>query len=328
MRDEPLFFIPTAWSQNTVMFFLAGPTGVGKSELAVQVAECRNAEIVSADAFQIYAGLDILTGKPEESLRARVPHHLIGEVPLVQSFDVAQYLSEARRRIADIRARGKHALVVGGTGLYVRALSRGLAPVPPANPALRKELETVPLTELRSRLAGLDAVSAQEIDPQNRRRLVRALEVCLLTGRAFSSFRTQWSTPPGEVLAGIVLTRERSQLYTRIERRVGAMFAEGVVEEVREAGEIGPTAGQTIGLLEIRTLLAGEITRAECVRRIQQATRRYAKRQLTWFRRETAFTTCQLDDDFSLDRLLQQFACMESGCRTGEGRASLAKEGL
>jgi tRNA dimethylallyltransferase len=105
------------------------------------------------------------------------------------------------------------------------------------------------------------------------------------------------------------------------------MFAEGVLEEVREAGEIGPTANQTIGLLEIRALLAGKITRAECVRRIQQATRHYAKRQLTWFRRETAFATCQLDEDFSLDRLLQQFASMESACRTDEGRACLPKQG-
>jgi tRNA dimethylallyltransferase len=299
-----------------VTFFVVGPTAVGKSELAVQVAECRNAEILGADAFQIYAGLDILTAKPEESLRARVPHHLVGEVPLMQSFDVAQYLAEARRRIADIDARGKHALVVGGTGLYVRALARGLAPVPPANAALRKELEIVPLVELRSRLAGLDPVSAREIDPHNRRRLIRALEVCLVTGRAFSSFRTQWSASP-EGLHGIVVTRERSQLYTRVDRRVQTMFAEGVVEEVREAGEIGPTASQTIGLLEIRALLAGKITRDECVRAIQQATRRYAKRQLTWFRRETAFATCQLGDDFSLDRLLQQLA--SRGCLPKEG---------
>ena len=123
--------------ENSTPFLLLGPTAVGKSDLAVVVAERCGGEIVSADAFQVYVGLDVLTAKPSTELRARVPHHLIGEVPLIQSWDVAQWLDAARSRIAEIHARGRRAIVVGGTGLYIRALTRGLADMPPASPALR-----------------------------------------------------------------------------------------------------------------------------------------------------------------------------------------------
>ena len=274
-------------------FLILGPTAAGKSDFAVAVAERCDGEIVSADAFQIYASLDLLTAKPSAELRARVPHHLIGEVPLRESWDVARWLDAARCRIAKIHARGRMAIVVGGTGLYIRTLTRGLAELPPASPSLRAELTPQPLAELQRRLAELDPESARRIDLQNPRRIIRALEVCILTGRPFSSFREQWSgTPSG--WRGIVLTRDRAELYARIDRRTEEMFAAGVVEEVRDAGEIGATAAQTLGLREIRAHLAGELTKAECVAAIQQATRRYAKRQLTWFRRDTEFRALNL----------------------------------
>ena len=170
-------------------FLILGPTAVGKSDIAAAVAERCGGEIVSADAFQVYAGLDLLTAKPTAEVRARVRHHLVGEIPLTQSWDVAQWLDAARSRIAEIHARGHVAIVAGGTGLYIRALTRGLADLPPASPELRAELEAQPLAELARRLAELDPEGASRIDLKNPRRVVRALEVCLLTQRPFSSFR-------------------------------------------------------------------------------------------------------------------------------------------
>ena len=267
-------------------FIIAGPTAVGKSAVAVAVSERCGGEIVSADAFQIYRGLDILTAKPSADLRARVPHHLIGEIPLTATFDVAQYLRAARERIGEIRAHERVPIVTGGTGLYLRALTHGLADLPGADAPLRADLESHPPAELQRRLAELDPAGAAQIDLQNPRRVIRALEVCLLTGRPFSSFREQWAAaPPG--IRGIVLTLERATLNARIDQRTAAMFADGVLDEVRACGDTGPTAGQTIGLREIRAHLAGEISRADCIAAIQLATRRYAKRQMTWFRRET-----------------------------------------
>ena len=274
-------------------FLILGPTAVGKSGLAVAVAARCGGEIVSADAFQVYAGLDILTAKPDAEMRARVPHHLIGDVPLSQRWDVAQWLDAARSRIAEIHARGRVAIVCGGTGLYIRALTRGLADLPPASAALRAELAVQPLAELQRRLGELDPECARVIDLQNPRRVIRALEVCLLTQRPFSSFREEWKAMPGG-WRGVVLTRDREELYARIDQRTQEMFAAGVIEEVRDVGEVGPTAGQTLGLREIRAHLAGELTRCECIAAIQQATRHYAKRQLTWFRREAGFRNVNL----------------------------------
>jgi tRNA dimethylallyltransferase len=278
------------------LFIIAGPTAVGKSEVAVAVAERCNGEIVSADAYQVYEGLEILTAKPSPALRARVPHHLIGEVPLTQSFDVAQYLRLAEERIAGIRARARIPNVVGGTGLYLRALTRGLADLPPADPALRARLDSQATDELVRQLAELDPDASKLVDLQNRRRLVRALEVCILTGRPFSGFREQWNTPSVNV-TGIVLNRPREELRARIDQRTQAMFAAGVIDEVRATGEIGPTASQTLGWREVRALLAGTLSAAQCVHEIQQSTRQYAKRQLTWFRRESHLEWIDLEGE-------------------------------
>lgn len=273
-------------------FVLAGPTAVGKSEIAVEVAERCGGEIVGADAFQVYAGLEVLTAKPGAQLRARVRHHLVGTIPLAEAFDVARYRRDALRCIAEIRSRGKVAIVCGGNGMYLRALSRGLAELPPVDAALRADLEAQPLAELQRRLAQLDPEGAARIDTKNPRRVIRALEVCVLTGRPFSASQQQWSATDGA--PGVVLVRDRAELYARIEVRTRRMFAEGVENEVAGAGELGPTASQTLGLREIRALLAGQIDRAACIAAIQQATRHYAKRQLTWFRREPAWEPVNL----------------------------------
>ena len=275
--------VPT--EKNHAPFFLLGPTAVGKSALAVEFAERVGGEIVGADAFQIYGGLDILNAKPSPALRARVPHHLVGEVPLTASFDVAQWLTRARESIAAISARGRVPVVCGGTGLYIRALTHGLAPLPGADATLRASLEKKPLPALVERLLSLDPAST--VDMRNPRRVIRALEVCLLTGRPFSSFRIEWS---GEIAPrGFILTRSRDELHAAIHARTAAMFAAGVIEEVAAIGEVGLTAAQMLGLAEIREHLAGKITREECMDAIRQSTRQYARRQLTWFRKERAF---------------------------------------
>ena len=271
-------------------FFLLGPTAVGKSELAVAFAERIGGEIVGADAFQIYDGLDVLSAKPSRELRARVPHHLIGEVPLSTPFDVAKYRALAAEHIASIAARGRVPIVCGGNGLYIRALTHGLADIPPGDAALRAELEKEPLPSLVARLRALDP--AVQVDEKNPRRVIRALEVCLLSGRPFSSHRTEWKTEPQ--VRGIILTRPREELHARIAARTEAMFAEGVIAEVASTPALGPTASEMLGLREIRAHIAGTMTRDECIAAIAQSTRQYAKRQLTWFRRERAYAWLDL----------------------------------
>jgi tRNA dimethylallyltransferase len=270
------------------VFFIVGPTATGKSELAVAVAQRLGAEIVGADAFQIYRGLDLLTAKPDPATLAKVPHHLIGVVPLSEEMNAEKY----RARAENIIKRDKPVIVVGGTGLYVKALTHGLATLPGANSKLREKLERTTSEELFRSLFTLDPAGAEKIDRQNRRRLIRAVEVCLLTGAPFSSQRIEWNQSLPE--NGLLLSRERIELYARINQRVEEMFAAGVVEEVRAMKDLGPTAEKTLGLREIRALLAGKISQTECIAKIQQFTRRYAKRQLTWFQRQTNFAPLNL----------------------------------
>jgi tRNA dimethylallyltransferase len=270
------------------VFFLVGPTAVGKSEIAAEVARRTSAEIISADAFQIYRGLDLLTAKPDRATLAKAPHHLIGAIPLGEEMNAGKFRAAAEKLIA----RGKPTIVVGGTGLYIKALTHGLAKLPGANRELREKLERTTTEELFRSFRALDPTGAKRIDWQNRHRLIRAVEVCLLTGKPFSAQRAEWNeTAPAN---GILVERDRAELYARIDQRVEQMFAAGVVEEVRAAKNIGPTAEKTLGLREIRSLIAGEISQAECIAKIQQATRRYAKRQLTWFRRQTNFSSLNL----------------------------------
>ncbi len=294
-------------------FFIVGPTATGKSELAADVAHEIGAEIVSADAFQIYDGLNLLTANPNGSTLAKAPHHLIGTTPLRDEMNAEKYRRVASHAIEEINSRCKLAMVVGGSGLYIKALTHGLAPLPESDPALREKLNAMSLDELRSQLVELDPQTAREIDFKNRRRLVRALEICLLTGRPASAQRKQRAVAASlcethqvsatshqegalhsATAAGVFLFRDRQELYERINQRVEMMFEHGVIEEVRIAGEISQTASQMIGLREIRELLAGKRLMPQCIAEIQQATRRYAKRQLTWFRRQTSFSPLNL----------------------------------
>jgi len=299
-------------------FFIVGPTATGKSELAADVACEIGAEIVSADAFQVYRGLDLLTAKPDASTLAKAPHHLIGTTSLHEEMNAEKYRRAASRIIEEIHSRGKLAIVVGGSGLYVKALTHGLAPLRESDPKLREKLNAMTLDELRAQLAELDPEAIQSIDLKNRRRVVRALEICLLTGKPAFVQRKRWAVAEGvelgglrksrtrssafakatadkaPVATGVFVFRDREELYERINRRVEKMFENGVIEEVRAAGKLSSTASQMIGFREIRQLLDGEISISQCVATIQQTTRRYAKRQLTWFRRQTNFSSLNL----------------------------------
>src|SRR5437588_11068157 len=168
------------------VFFIVGPTAAGKSEIAAEIAQRLGAEIVSADAFQIYCGLDLLTAKPEAAARSKAPHHLIGAAPLSEEMNAEKFRAAATSVMRDIRARGKPTIVVGGSGLYVKALTHGLSKLPSADRELRRELEEKSGEELFARLSELDPDGADNINRENKRRLVRAVEVCLLSGKPFS----------------------------------------------------------------------------------------------------------------------------------------------
>jgi tRNA dimethylallyltransferase len=291
-------------------FFIVGPTATGKSEIAADVARKIGAEIVSADAFQIYRGLDRLTAKPQASTLVKAPHQLIGTIPLSEEMNAEKYRRAAACAIDEINSRGKLAIVVGGSGLYIKALTHGLAPLPESDPKLREKLNAMSLDQLRSQLNALDPDAAHKIDVKNRRRLMRALEICLLTGKPASAQRTvaaslceaqhvhvkpsQGIASHSEAATGVFVFRGRDELYERINRRVEAIFEQGVIEEVQAAGATSSTASQMIGLREIRELLGGTKSLPQCIAEIQQATRRYAKRQLTWFRRQSNFLALNL----------------------------------
>jgi tRNA dimethylallyltransferase len=282
----------------TRAFFIVGPTATGKSQIAADIAREIDAEIVNADAFQIYRGLDLLTAKPEAPIFAQAPHHLIGFVPLTEEMNAEKYRRVAVAVIEEINSRGKPAIVAGGTGLYVKSLTHGLAALPESNPNLREKLNATSLDELRAQLAALDPEKARQIDLNNRRRITRALEICLLSGKPASELVTEASRSSragtSNPARGVFVFRDREELYNRINRRVESMFEHGVVEEVRGIGSTSATASQMIGLREIRELIGGKKELSQCIAEIQQATRRYAKRQLTWFRRQTNFSPLNL----------------------------------
>jgi tRNA dimethylallyltransferase len=275
-------------------FFIVGPTATGKSELAADVAWELGSEIVSADAFQIYRDLNVLTAKPERAILAKASHHLIGTIPLTEEMNAEKFRRAATCAIEEINSRGKLAVVVGGSGLYIRALTHGLTPLPKSDPKLREKLNALSLDELRSQLTELDPETMRKIDLKNRRRVARALEICLLTGKPVSAQRARTGASHAEAAAGVFVFRDREELYERINQRVEGMFEGGVIEEVRTAGVASATASQMIGLREIRELLGGTKDLPQCIEQIQQATRRYAKRQLTWFRRQTNFAPLNL----------------------------------
>jgi tRNA dimethylallyltransferase len=275
---------------------LTGPTGSGKSELALELVERLDAEIIALDSMTLYRGMDIGTAKPTAAEQRRVRHHLLDVLDPWESANVAWWLSRAADCTRDIQARGKRVLFVGGTALYLKALMYGLFSGPPADLALRQRLldeaETAGPAVLHARLARIDPATAARLHPNDVRRVVRALEVNELTGRPLSTWQTQWRraethTEPAspQVLA---LDLPRRELYARIDTRLDHMMEAGLVDEVRALGALGRPlsreAMQALGYKEIFAYLDGGATLKETTERIKQRSRNFAKRQLTWFR--------------------------------------------
>ncbi len=272
---------------------MTGPTGVGKSSLAVALAGRLDGEILGADAFQIYAGLPVLTAQATPEQRAAVPHHLVGFLDLRENFDAARYAKAAREAIAAIQSRGKLPILVGGTGLYLKALTHGLAEMPPADPELRARISSMTLEAAIEELGKVDSGALGEIDLKNPVRVRRALEIVLQTGRPLADSRGAWSRDSQE-FRGLVLVREREDLRARIAANVAQMLAGGAIEEVRHAARAGDGARRAIGFRDIEDFLAGKTSLDTCREAIVTATRRYAKRQLTWCRTQFNFPTLDL----------------------------------
>ena len=302
--------------------FLAGPTAVGKSEIALQLAKQIGGEIITVDSMQVYRGLDIGTAKPSPAERARVPHHLIDICDLNESFDAAQFIRLAQLAVAEIQSRGHVPVFCGGTGLYFKAYMSGLGGAPSANPELRAELETLPFEALLRELRKRDPEAYEKIDIQNPRRVIRAVEVIRLTGKKFSEQRAEWkvgsSRCDGRTAQRAVPTiycfnRQLADLHARINARVDEMFRRGLVDETRELLQRGleqnQTAMQAIGYRQVVEHLQGVRSLAETIELVKQRTRQFAKRQLTWFRRQLAPKWIELKPDEPLETVLANLQC-------------------
>jgi len=281
--------------------FVTGPTASGKSELALLLAEQLGGEIITVDSMQVYRGLDIGTAKPTPAERTRVPHHLLDVAELDEPFDAAKFCALARAAVAEIQSRRRVPIFCGGTGLYFKSYLEGLGEAPPSDAALRAELEATPLEALLDELAARDPATFERIDPQNPRRVIRAVEVIRLTGKPFSAQRSRWGETPGEpesFARFLVLTRAKPDLDARINARVDAMFARGLVAETATLLTRGlaqnPTAMQAIGYRQVVEHLRGERSLSETVELVKARTRQYAKRQRTWFRRHAAATWIEI----------------------------------
>lgn len=315
--------------------FLTGPTAVGKSAVALALAEKIGGEIVSVDSMQVYRGLDLGTAKPTAEERARVSHHLIDICDLREAFDAAQFVRLAQRAVAEIRAHGRTPIFCGGTGLYFQAFLEGLGDAPPADEKLRAELEAVPLERLLEELHERDPATFEKIDRKNPRRVIRAIEVIRLTGKKFSDQRAEWKPaftmesggsrmedgrrcePPSSILdlpssPLICLTRSPDNLRHRINRRVDEMFSHGLVEETRHLLKHGlaenRTAMQAISYRQVVEYLRGERDLAETMELVKTRTRQFAKRQLTWFRRHGNCQWLELKPDETVVETLSRIA--------------------
>ena len=269
------------------LILIIGPTAVGKTELAIQLAEKMNGEIISADSRLFYRGMDIGTAKPSREELARVPHYLIDIVNPDETLSLAVFQEKAKEIIADIHARGKIPFLVGGTGQYVRAVTQGWTPPEvTANERLRAELEKKDMEWLHARLQLIDPESAAKIDARNVRRTVRALEVIITTGRKFSEQRGQVESPYQLITIG--LTRPRPELYQRVDERIDLMFANGLIDEVKRLLEKGYSPSlpslSALGYRECVSVVKGLLTEEQAKVEMRRVTRIFVRRQANWFK--------------------------------------------
>jgi tRNA dimethylallyltransferase len=269
--------------------YVCGATASGKTAYALALAQKVGGEIVNGDAFQLFRGIETLSAAPSAEEMADAPHHLFGVIAPGDRCDAGRYVELAGGVIDEIGSRGKTPIVVGGSGLYLKFLTHGPSPLPQGDGKLRAEMDARPLEELFAELEKLDPAEAARVDRHNPRYVSRALEICLLSGKKVSEMRDSWDGKTRAVeakLQGVWLIRDRGDLHRRIAARTQRMLSGGAVEEVAALAGVPGSWEKAIGVREIRRLLSGEITRAECADLITAATRQYAKRQETWFRRE------------------------------------------
>ena len=282
---------------------LAGPTAVGKSAVALALAESLGGEIISVDSMQVYRGLDLGTAKPSAAERARVPHHLLDVLELSEAFDAAQFVRLATAAVVEIQARGRVPIFCGGTGLYFKAWLEGLGEAPPSDARVRAELEAAPLSELLAELEQRDPLTYARIDRQNPRRVIRAVEVIRLTGKPFSAQRANWNPEVRSQKSEVIFcfSREPADLRARIEARVDAMFAGGLVDETRALLSLGlqqnRNAMQALGYRQVVAHLAGERGLAETIALVKTKTWQFARRQGTWFRSQLSVERVPLAAD-------------------------------
>ncbi len=314
--------------------FIAGPTAVGKSEIALLLAEKIGGEIISVDSMQVYRGLDIGTAKPSAAERQRVPHHLIDVVDLTAPFDAAKFVELAQKAVTEIQSRNHTPIFCGGTGLYFKAFLDGLGEAPPSDEKLRAELEAAPLADLLHELEQRDPATFAQIDRQNPRRVIRAVEVIRLTGKPFSEQRARWGEAPDEPPSAtpgsrgrsphqpqfIGLSRAAEDLHARINTRVDKMFAAGLVEETRHLLNHGleqnKTALQAIGYRQVVEHLRSERPLKETIELVKSKTRQYAKRQMTWFRKHANAEWIELAASNPPEKVLERLQTVYENSRT------------
>ena len=285
------------------MLAIVGPTGIGKSEVAVALARRIPAEIVSVDSMQVYRRMEIGTGKPSGAIRQEIPHHGLDLVDPGEEFDVAQYARQIRPVLEEIQARGRRPILVGGSGLYFRGLVDGICRAPAKDPLLREELlleaQQRGPEELHRRLQTVDPVTAGKVHPNDLRRIVRGLEVFSVTGEPLSRWQretTEGFGSPGMVILG--LTCDRRKLYERIERRVNSWLASGWLEEAKELARapLSRTAREALGYKELFAYLNGTRDWETTCSLIARNSRRYAKRQYSWFRQDARVRWIWVDE--------------------------------
>ncbi len=306
---------------------LAGPTGVGKSRIAIELALRLGGEIISADSRQVYGGLRIGTARLDEAAMRGVPHHLMGFLDPRETYSAGQFARDAANRVEQIDRRGNLPLICGGTGFYIQALLEGLFDETTATgekdamkevrKSLESELERIGSEELHRRLESVDPESAGRIHPNDSQRIIRALEIFEITGKPISILHEHDVRESGIRAYKVCLNVPRETLYRRIEQRVLAMFEDGFVEEVRSllANGYGKEipAFESLGYLEIIRYLDGEIDLETAQREIQRATRAYAKRQMTWFRRDASYHWIEVGST-CVDRIIAEwFVFLDGG---------------
>ena len=291
--------------------YVCGPTASGKSSLAIELACLLDGEIVNADAYQLYRGLEIISAAPDASELICAPHCLYGVLEQEELCDAMQFRKMALTAIAEIQSRGKLPIITGGSGLYLKFLSHGPSPVPTGDEALREQLALESDDALVARLCEIDPEGAELTNLKNRRYVMRALEICLLSGRKMSELKNDWKHKSDAIeknLRGAYLQWDKDLLRDRINRRVDIMLELGAIEEVAALKNPSATCEKAIGIPQIKSYLAGEIDLTECKERIAAATRQYAKRQRTWFSKENWLTPCPIDPDTVMKDLAEELA--------------------